>query len=537
MYKVALVDDDVLVLRFLEKMIPWEDYGFKIAGSFKDSMEAYDHLKTKGYDVLITDIGMPKLDGIELISLLNNNGVDLFNVILSCHDEFHYAQQALKLDAFDYLLKESMDQEKIEELLKRLKKAMDNKRQRETKSDKISSFFKKNKTKLKTEFIEKLLEDNYVDDDSWWNEQGELLEMNFSYEHYTPVLCFIDKSVDAIEKYEKQTLLYFSIDNIVIEILNKYRLDIQIFYLQSKFFIVFPHGEENPGVMYTKIGHVLQEIHSKLESHLKITITSVIGKGNKLRKGLINSMKELLQKEEQRFYYQHRSIQHLKILPFEKPAILEDYIEIVEKITSSIIQEDERRVTNIIKKQLNEMRNSRCEPSIVQDWAVKLVLDINQRLQTFTYFEDSILTSMTDKLVNQVYTLDHLEEMVIGICKQLILHLEKMDDIPKTGEIAKVQKYVQMNIHKKITLNDVANYLHLNPSYFSRLYKEVTGESFVEYVTRVKMAKARVLLSGTTKTVDQISVELGFESKSYFLKKFKKFYGNSPKSYRFKEGV
>jgi two-component system, response regulator YesN len=534
MYKVALVDDDVIVLKFLKTVIPWEEIGFEVAGSFNDSVEAYNHLKMDEYDLLITDIGMPKLNGIELISLLNKEDIDLFKVILSCHDEFHLAQQAIKLGTFDYILKESMDEENIKEIVKRIKTLIDNKSKEHTKSDKLSLFLKKNKDKLKTKFIENLLEDNYVDDDSWWEEQGEHLEMNFSYVHYTPVLCFIDKSVDAIEKYEKQSLLHFSIDNILIEIFEKYRLDVQTFYLQSKFFIVFPHGEAKSSEMYLKIEHALQEVHSKLQSYLKITITTVIGKGNKLRKGLIDSMKELLQNEEQRFYFHHASIQHIKVLPYKKSISFEGYTEFVEKITISIMQENESKVTSDISEKFREIRKIRYEPTMVQDWAIKLVLDVKQRMQSLAYFEDSILVSMTDKL-NQVYSLDHLEEMIILICKQLIIELKQMADIPKTKEIAKVQKYVKMNIDKKITLSDVANYLYLNPSYFSRLFKKTTGESFIEYVTRVKMEQAKELINGTTKTVDQISEELGFDSKAYFLKTFKKYYGSSPKTYRSKK--
>lgn len=535
MYKVALVDDDVIVLKFLENMIPWDELGFEVAGSFKDSVEAYNHLKIHEFDLLITDIGMPKLNGIELISLLNKDGIELFKVILSCHDEFLFAQQSIKLGASDYILKESMDEEIIKEILYRIKKSIEYKCKEDSKSDKISLFVKKNKNKLKTDFVEKLLEGNYVDDDFWWEEQGEYLDMNFSYENYTPVLSFIDKYADAIEQYENQTLLHFSIDNIINETLKKDRKDVQIFYLQDKFFIVFPHGDEKPSEIYTKIEQSLQEVHSKLKKYLEITTTTVIGKGKQLRKGLIESMKELLRNDMQRFYYQHGSIQKLMVLPFDKSFTFQGYMEVVDKITTSMIQEDEKRVVSIIEKQLKVMKESRHEPSIVQDWAVKLVLDIKYRLQALTYSEDPIVISMTDKLVNQVHSLKHLEEVVIGICKQLMIHIKEINDMPKSKEIAKVLQYVQVNIHKKITLSDVAAYIHLNPSYFSRLFKKVTGESFIEYVTRVKMEKAKELLRGTTKTVEQISGELGFESNNYFQKTFKKFYGNSPTSLRHNE--
>jgi two-component system, response regulator YesN len=107
----------------------------------------------------------------------------------------------------------------------------------------------------------------------------------------------------------------------------------------------------------------------------------------------------------------------------------------------------------------------------------------------------------------------------------------------RNEDVLKAQEYVKKHIGEKISLTEVAAHLHLNSSYFSRMYKKETGEGFVEYVTRVKMEKALELLDQSIKSVEQIAYELGFESKSYFLKTFKRFYGVSPKSYKHKDNV
>lgn len=249
MYDVVLVDDDVIVIEFLKKVIPWQDYGFQVVANFQDSSDALIFMLENPYDVLITDIGMPKLNGIELIEKLKRSKINSYNVILSCHEEFTFAQQAIKLEAYDYILKESMEESNIIDLLDRLKNKIDQER--------------------------------------------------------------------------------FS------------------------------------------------------------------------------------------------SNQHLKVTQF---------------------------------------------------------------LEMTTRNEDVI----------------------------------------------KAQKYVQTHLGEKISLTEVAEHLHLNSSYFSRMYKKETGEGFVEYVTRVKMEKALELLDQSIKTVEQIAYELGFESKSYFLKTFKRFYGLSPKSIKYK---
>lgn len=209
MYQVVLLDDDVLVTEFMEKIIPWQQYGFHVAAAFNDSLQAYEHLKENKCDVLITDIGMPRLNGIELISKLKEEEISSYNIILSCHDEFHFAQKALKLEVFDYILKESIEEEKVVELLERLKIAMDHQFQVKHRHVKITNFLKQNNMSLKTTFIEKLMEDQYIEDDNWWSEQEDLLDMDFSCERYTVVLCFIDQYQDAIGRYGKK--YYFNL--------------------------------------------------------------------------------------------------------------------------------------------------------------------------------------------------------------------------------------------------------------------------------------------------------------------------------------
>src|SRR5690625_4409853 len=159
MYQVILVDDDKLVTKFLEKMIPWEKYGFEIGAIFQDGITAYEYLTNNHYDVLITDIGMPHMNGIELISKLKENEVNKYNVILTCHDEFVFAQKALKLEAFDYILKESMVEEYIIDLIEKLKHALDETIQKEYQV-KIARFLKKNKMSLKTQFIERIINES-----------------------------------------------------------------------------------------------------------------------------------------------------------------------------------------------------------------------------------------------------------------------------------------------------------------------------------------------------------------------------------------
>ncbi|SHN22393.1 response regulator transcription factor [Gracilibacillus kekensis] len=540
MYRVVLVDDDKLVTKFMEKMIPWEETGFEVIASFQDSLQAYDYLTKHHCDVLITDIGMPNMNGIEMMQKLKENKQGMqtnFSVVLSCHDEFYYAQQALKLEAYDYILKESMEEEQIIELLHKLKKTMDETDRTKSQQIKISKFLQKNNMSLKTKFIETILQETYMYNESWWKEQEELLGMDFSTQRYTVVLSFVDNYYLTINRYQSDTLLQFSINNIVEEVLKQYHPDIQIFYLQRKFIILFPIEGNNQSSLSKTTEQVLKEVHQKLNNYLKVSITTVIAENNQNRQDLVTVIKHLLNQEEQRFYYQSASIQRYQLIHYSQASIFEEYGRVVDSLKTHILNKEPQQITNYLKKEMERIQSQKYPPKMVKDWAMKLILDIKLNLHALVHFDDRMFQSLTSRDIQEVENMEELEATISQICQQFIEHVHTIEAVPKNEDVMKAQRYVRTHLHEKITLKDTADFLHLNPSYFSRVFKKETGESFIEYVTKLKMEKAKELLDTTTVTVEQLSADLGFDNKSYFLKTFKKYTSMSPKDYKFKRNI
>ena len=537
MYRVVLVDDDVLVTEFMEKLIPWQRHGFHVVATFKDGLQAFEHLQENKCDVLITDIGMPKLNGIELISKLKEVDINPYNIVLSCHDDFYFAQQALKLDVFDYILKESMEEDKIIELLERLKVELDDESQSKHNQIKIAKFLKQSNLLLKTSFIETLIEEPYITEDTWWSEQEELLGMDFSRERYTAVLCFVDQYRDAIDRYGKEILLQFSLNNVIEEVLATFQKDVQVFFLKGKFLIMFPLMNAKQTEMQYLVERAVKEMQHKISTYLKISITPVIGRENQLREGLVESMKLLLNNKDQRFYYPHGTIQYFQNSPYTNESIFRDYIDDVQELRKMITNNDEAQVKAKIQNCIATIKEKRFAPAAVKDWVIKLVLDIKIYLNAQAYVEEQEIMTITDQLVHNVETVEHLQSLMTDILLELMERVDQIDATPKNDYILQAQLYIQSHLNEKITLKEVADLLHLNASYFSRLFKKESGESFIEFVTRMKMEKAKELLDNSTRSVEQIAIEVGFDSRSYFFKTFKKQFGMSPKSYKYKEFV
>ena len=129
MYNVMLVDDDYPVIELLSEAISWNELGLNLMGSYENGMSAWEDARSSPPDILITDIGMPKMNGLELSARIKEVKADVRIAILSCHNEFQYAQQAMRLNVQDYLLKDTLDPEELAQL-KRFKQAMDEEAQK-----------------------------------------------------------------------------------------------------------------------------------------------------------------------------------------------------------------------------------------------------------------------------------------------------------------------------------------------------------------------------------------------------------------------
>ncbi|APH05148.1 response regulator transcription factor [Bacillus weihaiensis] len=528
MYEVILVDDDSIVIEFLRKMVPWEELGFKLNDSFHDGSFALEYCKNKMPDVIITDIGMPILDGITFIKKIRDLNSSTHSIILSCHGEFKYAQQALKLGTFEYVLKESMEIETIVNILKRLKNRLDKEKKTRLERYQLKSLLQNNIVSLKSKFLHTYMEQQLTD--KWeWEQRGRELGIDLSYQQYVPVICYIDQVEDTIHEYGTLNLLQFSIDNLVSEIISQKGNNFSVFYNDYIFFIFYPLSENDRKDIYDS----LLNIKKGIQKYLSCSITSIIGDPSQNTTHLIESLKILVKKSDQRFYYKSGSIAPNEQFQYSTYNLYTFYAEAVQEFKAGIIKEDVEVLEVTIRKWISFIHKNKFQPSIVREWIMKLILDIKLKFNTLENFETTYSASMTDKIIHNIESVYELEEALIIIVKKLVENMNTINEMPKKNEILKAKKYVMMNLDKKITLGEVAAHLHLNPSYFSRLYKQHTNENFIDFVIKTKMERAHELIEQSNVTIDRISEMLGFENKSYFFKTFKKYYGTTPREYKY----
>ena len=381
MYKVIIVDDEIRILRQLEKIIPWQDVDFKLAGTFRRAADALEFLSNNPVDLILTDIKMPEISGLDLVKICSENYPNIKIIILSAYNDFTLAQEAIRYGVNDYITK-PVSIEKITDALKRV-------------SAKISS-------------SQKIFSDEYI-----------VKKQKYFYDMY---------------KSAKITLeLRKALENLHIYI--------------------------NP-VDFT--GKIISFDTEGIKNY-------ITNKWSHDPKRFIFAVASIMTQETKHAYYSiiSENIFDIKIISISKPAVKPENFS-----------NDVKNTTDELLANLSELLN----------------LDI-----TITFKE-----------------------------------LERASDatFQKNEAVESAKEYINENLKSDLSLDSIASYVCLNTTYFSSLFKKYTNETINDYITRIRIEKAKKLLEVPNLKINNIAYEVGFNSTSYFHRVFKSETGYSPNEYK-----
>jgi len=529
MYKIMLVDDDYLVLEYLRKMIPWTALGFEVVGLCEDGQQALTMMRDTNPDVIITDIGMPKKDGITLIKEAIGENPKIKSVFLTCYDDFGYAQTAIRLNSFDYILKETFDPESITQMILRLKEELDREADEHKLLSNMKFFIKENLTVLRSKLLERLITGDARAISTWLKKHEHELEINSTYKNCIPILSFIDDYEELINARYSEDALKFSIDNVIAETLSRSGTGFCLFYNEDTFFIFYA---QDAFIAEGEIQQLVKEVNFNLRKFLKLSITTIIGNSCMFPDGLSGELNAMLGQSTQRFYLESGSMIEKKQIKFSEKFPFLHSIDSAQALKRFILSEDLNGLDYWVDHWMNTVSEHQYQPDMVKRWVHDLLFEVERMIQSLHEVELKSTESIVHHSITKTKTLKQLATRLSDCLHKAVASIKEIKELPRKVEIIKAQKYVLMNLDKKITLGDVAAFLHLNPSYFSRIFKQHAHMNFIDYVNLMKIEEAKKLIDNSNESTEKIADRLGFESKSYFIKVFKKYFGASPMEYK-----
>lgn len=534
MYSVMIVDDDIPVLEFLEASIKWEELGFRLAGTYHDPIEALEAGRKDKTDVLISDIGMPGLNGLDLIRALRENHTMLKAVILSCHDDFQYAQAAVKLSVSEYVLKETMNARIISEVLVQLKEQLDVEAGVLSKSLKMEREVEQSRSASKRHFIRSTVNDPLLDIVEW-NRKAEGFGIKWGQRAVLPVFGYANQLKEAVNRFQSKDLFVYTIENIMEELLVDNDETVFFTYDTGEIVLLFPHYSQLHVNNSQKVAQTLREIQSCLLQYTKVPFSFLTGSPVKDARSLKDQLFHMTETKNPRFYLPESSVmklEHVSESFGEGNLLLEQYMPALEEFRRAIFEERNEMIDDYVSKWIDFIQYHRFRPMEVKEWLLKMILDVRLRLKSLQHYNSTFSSELLHHDLLELTSVRELELWLKDYLWEAIQWAGQVYRESHNREIVECQRFVYNHLDKKISLEDAAAHLHLHPSYLSRLFKRETGENFVEYVTRIKMIKAKEFLEITDKSVEEIAEMLGYDNKNYFGKLFKAHTGTVPNSYR-----
>lgn len=528
MYKIMLADDEGIVIDSLRFIIEKEFGDFcqiESAKTGRNVIELAEHFRP---DIAFMDIQMPGINGIEAMKeIKENNGNTLF-IVMSAYDKFDYAKEAINLGVLEYLNK-PVEKSKIIEVLKRAMQIIDKEREKRRQDLMIREKMETVVPIIENGLIYSLMFKEYFDEDV--DNFKNLLDIKEDY-CYMGVLVFGEKQVgNHMTNVVGTSVRIQDSYNEVREIVRGYFKCIMGSVMANKISVLIPVSEDH--LDYNERIALIdkaREMVRKLRERLDISFRMGLGPVGRLRdsmKSYNEALRALLQSDG--------SVAHVDDIPvgcdYEENYPVETEREIFEHTEKGNIEEQHSAVNRYFDWMVENYGD--CESDI------KLkVLEFVLRAEKIGY-EGS--TRMYRFKSRQDYLPD-IMEMKGDMERMRTWFLDKMDaavrnvadnkETRSNSVVAKAKAYINANFHKEISLDDVSREVDISPYYFSKIFKEETGKNFIEYVTEIRMEKAKELLQSSTLSMKEICGEVGYADPNYFSRTFKKNVGLTPTEYK-----
>jgi two-component system, response regulator YesN len=544
--KVLIVDDEAFVRVSFKSYIDWNRYGFELIGEAEDGESALEMIQNLMPDIVFLDINIPKLDGIEVLKKMKKMNLTSKVIILSGYNEFEYVKEAMKAGALDYIHKPGMNMENLLLALSNARMIIDSEKIRINEYKDLKTNLEQNKGYIKSNFFKDVIEGKIS---STWELEQKMKLLNIKLENAN-IVCFIisiDNYLKVQERYkkERQNLLDFAINNIIEELFKeegfeflRFSENVYLIIKSYKTAISVKDSNDNNDL-------IIRTLREALRQFLNVKITVGV---SKIHPGIIslpNAFDEALSANKYKFFTgDSKTIQfnelHNKIISLKHQGDAEEFVF--------------KKLLNDIKTDLG-LNNITVAASIIE----KFFTDIFEAKDTFCYSIHSIvnfsilLFSLIDEKLRaiqpkrtsdeteefSVYNLYHAENIneiksfLLRMLENLFVIIMNQQNITSTNsKIKSALHYIHLNFTKDITLEEVAAEVDLNSSYFSRLFKDETGMTFVIYVNKCRIDKAINYIKNTGLKNYEISELVGYNNVEYFNTMFKKMLGMTPTEYK-----
>jgi len=528
MYKIMLVDDEAEVREGIRERIAWHEHGYECVSVCENGMDALEAAENLKPDVVLTDINMPFMDGLELTRHLSERLPRAKVVIVTGYDDFDYAQQAVKLRVNDFILKPITAAELIE-VLDKIKKELDEEKDRRENFVRLERQLRESMPLLKERFLERMASTSIGPGET--KERMEYFGLPLPGPDYVVFAAEADHFGEGGPDADRE-LLRFAVYNIAQEIASREEHSAVFRSREEKVVCILSGGAEDR--LFDKAQTMAEEIRHSVETYLRFTVTVGIGLPASGLGNIRQSYRSAVAALDYRFLLGTNRVISISDLEGRRKPSSEsagDWEKALAVAVKTGVREEAERIVAAIVRHLKQ-----AVPSIEQAYIriQKLIVSLLNALEEWSGEEELFGEGVNP--ITEVYrfkTLDEIEVWLGSVCGHTIRLLDEKRSDMAQHQMVKAENYIKENFgDPNLNLKSVCEVVHMSNSYFSAMFKARTGKTFIEYLTAQRVDKAKELLMTSDLKSYEIAAEVGYADPHYFSVLFKKATGDTPTEYR-----
>lgn len=499
MYKVLIVDDEKLERRGINFLLTQAGVECEVAEADNGRI-ALEYIQDNNVDILLTDVKMPLMDGIELISRVNELGKDIKTIIFSGCSDFNYARQAVRLGVSDYILK-PVNPEEFTESITRIISEIEKNREQKSFSNKSREYIMEHILYLATSGSNLKDVEEYT---------GERMSVDFLSDYHCLVLIdfnsdfFGNKGIDFKEKFVEDKGGYTYLN------LNTHQ---SLFFFKDRSANYVQVAEGIIGKVFVMYGEKCFAAVSSLFDGYE---------------NMSNAMEELDALMENKFYYKPGEVFYKgKNIDNTDPVSVDDDA-IMKQMKQALKMKDAKGLRVHFENFCHKYRNKTNFSQVyIKFLFANLLKDFNQSMPDT---DERVLNEEIEAL----YKAGDFNAVIEVVNKNIDRLEEHFSRNPQMmhREIEVIKQYIFEHYGDEISVDSLADLVYLAPSYLSSIFKKETGQNLSKFIKAYRMEKAKYMLENTMSKIVDISALCGYPNVSYFCSSFREYYGVSPQKYR-----
>ncbi|MBJ6362543.1 response regulator [Paenibacillus sp. GCM10012307] len=502
--KVLIVDDEPLVRIGIKSAINWEEQGILAVEEAEDGEEALHKIMTDRPDVVLLDIKMPKLDGIEVLRELKQRNIATKVIVLSSFDDISYVKEALRLGAYDYCHKPDINERELSAILGSIGK-------QSAASDQSNIIVPKGAT-LKDQSLHNALHGNssHLADTSL--RQGNLYVVLFAVKDYETV----------IKRYTEHTesVLGNTIKNMISELFSKEK-ELEYLQLDEQRGVIFISNSNLKSLLasLTRVNSVLQMVNSTLKRFVNIELVFGISDWFTDFDGIQNGYQQAQTALSFKFYHPESHFfyyQHIRRKQQNKSAV-EQSDQSVSQMKGALREGSGDKFLQLLGRWEQLLEKEEC-----------LTEQETKKIYEGFYFMMAESGKDSEEQAEALHTFAELSTYYRQLFQRLLPG--------KTNEysqlVRSIIQYISEHYHESLSLKQLGEQFHLSPNYLSRMFKQDVGKGMFEYINEVRIEKAKELLKDYQYKIYDVAEMVGFSNQAHFAIVFQKYTGVPPKQFR-----